>query len=288
MEGEPSFIPANHQTAMWPGNPYGRTLHFGIREHGMGAILNGIALSGGTRVYGGTFLQFSDYMRGAVRLTSMMELPVTFVWTHDSIGLGEDGPTHQPIEHLWSLRNIPNLEVVRPGDANETTIAWRTILERGRPAALCLTRQNVPVLDRTGDLHGADKVAQGGYVLADGTDVILIATGSEVSIALEAREQLAADGVSARVVSMPCVEWFTEQDESYRREVLPPTIPARVSVEAGITAPWKLFVGDAGGSIGVDHYGASAAYKRIYEEYGITAERVAVAAHDSLARVRDH
>ena len=288
MEGEPSFIPANHQTAMWPGNPYGRTLHFGIREHGMGAILNGIALSGGTRVYGGTFLQFSDYMRGAVRLTSMMELPVTFVWTHDSVGLGEDGPTHQPIEHLWSLRNIPNLEVVRPGDANETTAAWRTILERAKPAALCLTRQNVPVLDRTGDLHGADQVARGGYVLADGTDVILIATGSEVSIALEAREQLAADGVSARVVSMPCVEWFNEQDEAYRREVLPPTIPARVSVEAGITAPWKLFVGDAGGSIGVDHYGASAAYKRIYEEYGITAERVAVAAHDSLARVRDH
>jgi transketolase len=288
MEGEPSFIPANHQTAMWPGNPYGRTLHFGIREHGMGAILNGIALSGGTRVYGGTFLQFSDYMRGAVRLTSMMELPVTFVWTHDSIGLGEDGPTHQPIEHLWSLRNIPYLEVVRPGDANETTVAWRTILERAKPAALCLTRQNVPVLDRSGELEGADKVAQGGYVLASGTDVILIATGSEVSIALEAREQLAADGVSARVVSMPCVEWFNEQDESYRREVLPPTIPARVSVEAGITAPWKLFVGDAGGSIGVDHYGASAAYKRIYEEYGISAERVAVAAHDSLARVRDH
>jgi transketolase len=288
MEGEPSFIPADHQTQMWPGNPYGRTLHFGIREHGMGAILNGIALSGGTRVYGGTFLQFSDYMRGAVRLTSMMELPVTFVWTHDSIGLGEDGPTHQPIEHLWSLRNIPNLEVIRPGDANETVIAWRAILERGKPTALCLTRQNLPVLDRTGDLHGADQVVRGGYVLADGTDVILIATGSEVSIALEARELLAGQDISARVVSMPCVEWFNDQDESYRREVLPPTIPARVSVEAGITAPWKLFVGDAGGSIGVDHYGASAAYKKIYQEFGITAERVAAAAQDSLARVRDH
>ncbi len=285
MAGEPSFIPANHQTAMWPGNPYGRTLHFGIREHGMGAILNGIALSGGTRPYGGTFLQFSDYMRGAVRLTSLMELPVTFVWTHDSIGLGEDGPTHQPIEHLWSLRNIPHLEVVRPGDANETVVAWRTILERARPAALCLTRQNLPVLDRSGELEGAAKVAQGGYVLAPGTDVILIATGSEVSIALEARELLAADGVSARVVSMPCVEWFTEQDESYRREVLPSTIRARVSVEAGITPPWKLFVGDAGASIGVDHYGASAAYQKIYEEFGITAERVAAAARDSLARV---
>jgi len=287
MEGEPSFLPANRQTAMWPGNPYGRTLHFGIREHGMGAILNGISLSGGTRVYGGTFLQFSDYMRGAVRLTSMMELPVTFVWTHDSIGLGEDGPTHQPIEHLWSLRNIPHLEVVRPGDANETVVAWRTILERARPAALCLTRQNLPILDRSGELEGADKVAQGAYVLAPGTDVILIATGSEVSIALEARDLLAGQDISARVVSMPCVEWFTEQDEAYRREVLPPTIPARVSVEAGITPPWKLFVGDAGGSIGVDHYGASAAYQKIYEEFGITAERVAAAANDSLARVRD-
>ncbi len=288
MEGEASFLPVNRQTEMWPGNPYGRTLHFGIREHGMGAILNGIALSGGTRVYGGTFLQFSDYMRGAVRLTSMMELPVTYVWTHDSIGLGEDGPTHQPIEHLWSLRNIPHLEVVRPGDANETVVAWRTILERARPAALCLTRQNVPTLDRSGELEGADKVAQGAYVLAPGTDVILIATGSEVSIALEARDLLAGQDISARVVSMPCVEWFTEQDESYRREVLPPTIPARVSVEAGITAPWKLFVGDAGASIGVDRYGASAAYQKIYQEFGITAERVAAAANDSLARVRNH
>jgi transketolase len=288
MEGEPSFIPLNRQTAMWPGNPYGRTMHFGIREHGMGAILNGIALSTGTRPYGGTFLQFSDYMRGAVRLTAFMELPVTYVWTHDSIGLGEDGPTHQPIEHLWSLRNIPHLEVVRPGDANETVVAWRTILERARPAALCLTRQNVPTLDRSGELEGADKVAQGAYVLAPGTDVILIATGSEVSIALEARDLLAGQDISARVVSMPCVEWFTEQDESYRREVLPPTIPARVSVEAGITAPWKLFVGDAGASIGVDHYGASAAYQKIYQEFGITAERVAAAANDSLARVRNH
>jgi transketolase len=286
MEGEPSFIPADHQTAMWPGNPYGRTLHFGIREHGMAAILNGIALSGGTRVYGGTFLQFSDYMRPSVRLASMMEIPVTYVWTHDSIGLGEDGPTHQPIEHLWSLRNIPNLEVVRPGDANETAVAWRTILERARPAALCLTRQNLPVLDRSGELEGTEKVAQGGYVLAAGTDVILIATGSEVPIALEARELLSGEGISARVVSMPCVEWFDEQDESYRREVLPPTIRARVSVEAGITPPWKLFVGDAGASIGVDHYGASAAYQKIYEEFGITAERVAAAARDSLARVR--
>ncbi len=287
MEGEPSFIPAEHQTAMWPGNPYGRTMHFGIREHGMGAIVNGIALHGGTRPYGGTFLVFSDYMRPSVRLAALMELPVTYVWTHDSIGLGEDGPTHQPIEHLWALRAIPGLEVVRPGDANETVVAWRTILERARPAALCLTRQNLPVLDRSIDLESAEKVARGGYVLAEGGDVILIATGSEVSIALEARDQLAADGVLARVVSMPCVEWFNDQDEAYRREVLPSTIRARVSVEAGITAPWRLFTTDAGASIGVDHFGASADYKTIYREFGITAERVAAAARDSLARVRD-
>ena len=291
MEGEPSFIPADHQTAMWPGNPYGRTMHFGIREHGMGAILNGIALSRGTRPYGGTFLVFSDYMRPSVRLAALMELPVTYVWTHDSIGLGEDGPTHQPIEHVWALRAIPGLEVVRPGDANETVIAWRTILARARPAALCLTRQNLPVLDRSAGngqgLANAEGVARGGYVLAGGSDVILIATGSEVSIALEAREQLAGDGVSARVVSMPCVEWFNDQDESYRREVLPATIRARVSVEAGITAPWRLFTGDAGASIGVDHFGASADYKKLYQEFGITAERVAAAARDSLARVRD-
>ena len=284
MEGEPSFIPADHQTAMWPGNPYGRTMHFGIRELGMGSILNGIALHGGTRPYGGTFLVFSDYMRPSVRLAALMEIPVTYVWTHDSIGLGEDGPTHQPVEHLWALRAIPGLEVIRPGDANETVVAWRTILERARPAALCLTRQNLPVLDRSADLASAEGTARGGYVLAGGSDAILIATGSEVSIALEAREQLAADGVSARVVSMPCVEWFDEQDESYRREVLPSTIRARVSVEAGITAPWRLFTGDAGASIGVDHFGASADYKKLYQEFGITAERVAAAARDSLAR----
>jgi transketolase len=284
MEGQPSFIPADHQTAMWPGNPYGRTMHFGIREHGMGAILNGIALHGGTRPYGGTFLVFSDYMRPSVRLAALMEVPVTFVWTHDSIGLGEDGPTHQPIEHLWSLRNIPGLEVVRPGDANETVVAWRTILERARPAALCLTRQNLPVFDRSSDLASAEGVARGGYVLAGGDDAILIATGSEVAIALEAREQLAAEGVSARVVSMPCVEWFENQDESYQREVLPAAIRARVSVEAGITAPWRLFTGEAGASIGVDHFGASADYKTIYREFGITAERVTAATRDSLTR----
>jgi transketolase len=287
MEGEPSFLPDNRQTAMWPGNPYGRTLHFGIREHGMGAILNGIALHGGTRPYGGTFLQFSDYMRGSVRLTAMMKLPVTFVWTHDSIGLGEDGPTHQPVEHVWSLRNIPGLNVVRPGDANETAVAWRTILERAEPVGLCLTRQNLPTLDRSGELASADGVARGGYVLADGSDVILIATGSEVSLALEARSELAKENISARVVSMPCVEWFEEQDSVYRNEVLPRAIKARVSVEAGITPPWRVFVGDEGASIGIDHFGASADYKRLYAEFGITAERVAAAARDLFNRDRE-
>jgi transketolase len=290
MEGEPSFIPVDHQTAMWAGNLYGRTMHFGIREHRMGSILNGIALHGGTRPYGGTFLVFSDYMRPSVRLAALMQVPVTYVWTHDSIGLGEDGPTHQPIEHLWALRAIPHFHVVRPGDANETVVAWRTILERAEPAGICLTRQGLPVFDRSAGngqgLTSAEGTARGAYVLADGSDVILIATGSEVSLALDARDQLATGGISARVVSMPCVEWFNAQDESYRDEVLPPGIRARVSVEAGITEPWRLFVGDAGASIGVDHFGASAAYQKIYQEFGITAERVAAAARDSLARTR--
>ena len=290
MEGEPSFVPVEHQTKMWPGNPYGRTLHFGIREHGMGSILNGIALHGGTRPYGGTFLVFSDYMRPAVRLAALMEQPVTYVWTHDSIGLGEDGPTHQPVEHLWSLRNIMGLDVVRPADANETAAAWRTIIARtDRPAGLCLTRQNVPVFDRE-KYAPAEGTARGAYVLADSDsgqpDVILIGTGSEVQIAVHARELLAAEGISARVVSMPCVEWFHEQDASYQEEVLPAAVRARVSVEAGITAPWKQFVGDAGESVGVDHYGASASYMKLYEEFGLTAERVAEAAKTSLSRTR--
>jgi transketolase len=286
MKGEPSFLPNNRQTPMWQGGPYGRTLHFGIREHGMGSILNGIAVHGGTRVYGGTFLQFSDYMRGAVRLAALMEIPVTYVWTHDSVGLGEDGPTHQPIEHLWSLRNIPHLDVVRPADANETAAAWQAILERtDRPSALCLSRQNVPTFDRV-IFAPAAGVARGAYVMADGTDVILIGSGSEVQIAVAARELLAADGISARVVSMPCTEWFTEQDASYQEEVLPAAVRARVSVEAGITPPWKIFVGDAGESIGVDHYGASAAAAVIYEKFGITAEAVAAAAKSSIAKAR--
>jgi transketolase len=286
MEGEPSFLPLNRQSEMWPGNPYGRTLHFGIREHGMGAILNGITLSGLTRPYGGTFLQFSDYMRGAVRLAALMEIPVTFVYTHDSIGLGEDGPTHQPVEHLWSLRNIPGLDIVRPADANETAIAWKAILEKtDGPAAICLSRQNVPTFDRA-IFAPAELTARGGYVMADGTDVILIGTGSEVQIAVAARELLAADGISARVVSMPSVEWFKAQDASYQEEVLPAAMRARVSVEAGITPPWKVLVGDAGESVGVDHYGASASEAVLYQEYGITAEAVAAAAKTSIAKAR--
>jgi transketolase len=286
MEGEPSFLPLNRQSKMWPGNPYGRTLHFGIREHGMGAILNGITLSGLTRPYGGTFLQFSDYMRGAVRLAALMEIPVTFVYTHDSIGLGEDGPTHQPVEHLWSLRNIPGLDIVRPADANETAVAWKAILEKtDGPAAICLSRQNVPTFDRA-IFAPAELTARGAYVMADGTDVILIGTGSEVQIAVAARELLAADGISARVVSMPSVEWFKAQDASYQEDVLPAAMRARVSVEAGITPPWKVFVGDAGESVGVDHFGASASEAVLYKEFGITAEAVAAAAKTSMAKAR--
>ncbi len=293
MKGEPSFIPPIHQTKMFPGNFYGRTLHFGIREHGMGGILNGIALHGLTRPYGGTFLVFSDYMRGSVRLAALMGLPVTYVWTHDSIGLGEDGPTHQPVEHLWALRAIPHLDVVRPGDANETTVAWRTILERtNHPAAFCLTRQNIPVYDRspaTG-LASAEGTARGGYVLADAVDgkpdVILIGTGSEVQLALAARDQLAADGIAARVVSMPCIEWFEEQDAGYRDQVLPPAVRARVSVEAGIGLGWRSYVGDIGESISLEHFGASADYQVLFSEFGITSANVAQAARASLARQR--
>ena len=299
MKGEPSFIPPEHQTRLFPGGMYGRTLHFGIREHAMGAICSGIALHGLTRPYGGTFLVFSDYMRPAVRLAALMGLPVTYVWTHDSIGLGEDGPTHQPVEHLWALRAIPGLDVVRPGDANETVAAWRAILGHSdRPAGLCLTRQNLPVLDRSAGpgqvragegLAGAEGTARGGYVLAEaaGGDpaAILIATGSEVEIALEARELLAQEGIAARVVSMPCVEWFTAQEASYQEEVLPARVRARVSVEAGIALGWRAFVGDAGECVSLEHFGASADRRVLYEEFGITAERVAAAARTSLARV---
>jgi transketolase len=285
MKGEASFIPAEHQTKEWSGGPYGRTLHFGIREHAMGAILNGIALHGNTRVYGGTFLVFSDYMRPSVRLAALMKLPVTYVWTHDSIGLGEDGPTHQPVEHLAALRAIPGLDVVRPGDANETTVAWRTVLENtDRPAGLCLSRQNLPVLDRD-SYASAEGTARGGYVLADteGTpDVILVATGSELSLAVAARAVLAGEDIAARVVSMPCREWFDEQDDDYRDSVLPPEVRARVSVEAGVAQGWREIVGDAGRSISLEHFGASAAGPVLFQEFGFTPEAVVAAAHESM------
>ncbi|MFE3488523.1 MULTISPECIES: transketolase [Streptomyces] len=290
MEGEPSFVPESKQTGEFPGNPYGRTLHFGIREHAMGAILNGIALQSLTRPYGGTFLIFSDYMRPAVRLAALMKLPVTYVWTHDSIGLGEDGPTHQPVEQLAALRAIPGLDVVRPADANETAVCWRTVLEHhDRPAGLALTRQPLPVLERGGGdgaYASAEGAARGGYVLADsrgGTpDVILVGTGSEVHIALEARESLAADGIDARVVSMPCREWFADQPDAYRDEVLPPGVRARVSVEAAVAQGWRDVVGDAGRTVSLEHFGASAPYERLYEEFGITPRAVADAARESV------
>ncbi|KGM14496.1 transketolase [Cellulomonas bogoriensis] len=294
MKGEPSFLPAHRSTSMFAGNEYGRTLHFGIREHAMGSILNGIALHGGTRPYGGTFLVFSDYMRPAVRLAALMQIPVTFVWTHDSIGLGEDGPTHQPIEHLASLRAIPGLDVVRPADANETSWAWRTILERtANPAGIILTRQNVPTFERgDGDADGsalgsAAGTARGAYVLAEaegGTpQVILLATGSEVQIAMAARETLQAEGVATRVVSMPCREWFDEQDAAYRESVLPASVRARVSIEAGVALGWRELVGDAGRTISLEHFGASGDYKRLYQEFGLTPEATVAAAKESLA-----
>jgi transketolase len=286
-----SFLPVGNPL---PGaDPYGRTIHFGIREHAMAAELNGITLHGNTRVYGGTFLVFSDYMRNAVRLSALMHLPVTYVWTHDSIGLGEDGPTHQPVEHLASLRAIPGLNVVRPADANETAIAWREIQRRwtkefgkGAPHGLALTRQGVPTYERN------EEAARGGYVLfdAEGTDgaavepkVLLIATGSEVQLAVGAREELQAAGIPTRVVSMPCVEWFEEQDQAYKDSVLPPSVKARVSVEAGVGLTWYRYVGDAGRTVSLEHFGASADLKVLFREFGFTVEAVAAAARESLA-----
>ncbi|MFE2290048.1 transketolase [Streptomyces sp. NPDC059452] len=288
MEGEPSFVPEGKQTGEFPGDPYGRTLHFGIREHAMGAVLNGIALQSLTRPYGGTFLIFSDYMRPAVRLAALMKLPVTYVWTHDSIGLGEDGPTHQPVEQLAALRAIPGLDVVRPADANETSVCWRTVLEHhDRPAGLALTRQPLPVLERgEGGYASAEGAARGGYVLADSRgatpDVILVGTGSEVHIALEARELLAAEGCDARVVSLPCREWFADQPYVYQDAVLPPGVRARVSVEAAVAQGWRDVVGDAGRMVSLEHFGASADYERLYEEFGITPRAVADAARASI------
>jgi transketolase len=248
----------------------------------MGAILNGITLSGHTRVFGGTFLVFSDYMRPAVRLAALMGVPATYVWTHDSVALGEDGPTHQPIEHLTALRAIPNLAVVRPADANETSYAWLEILKRkNAPAGIILTRQNLPVLERD-SASAAQQVAKGAYVLQEAAsgkpEVILIATGSEVQFAVEARAELEAQGIATRVVSAPCLEWFEEQSEAYRESVLPKAVTARVSIEAGLTMGWRKYVGDQGLSIGIDHYGASADYATLYREFGITTEAVVAAA----------
>ncbi len=283
-----SFIPAEWSTHEWSGDPYGRVLHFGIREHAMGAIVNGIKLHGPTRPFGGTFLIFSDYMRPAVRLAALMDIPSVFVWTHDSVALGEDGPTHQPIEQLATLRLIPNFTVVRPADANETSAAWVEILRRqGGPTGIALTRQNIPVFPRgEGGFATTDGVARGAYVLVDAEtstpDVILIATGSEVQLAVEARETLAAEGIHARVVSAPSLEWFDEQDAEYRESVLPAAVKARVSVEAGSTPLWRTIVGDTGRSIGIDHFGASADYQTLFEKFGVTADAVAEAARATV------
>jgi len=289
-----SFGPAERSTAMWKMNPYGRVLHFGIREHAMGSILSGIVLHGHTRAFGATFLIFSDYMRPAVRLASLMKVPTIYIWTHDSVALGEDGPTHQPIEQLTALRAIPNLEIIRPADANEVAWAWKTIIERREgPQGLVLSRQNLPVFERgEGDADGdtlaaASNTAKGAYVLAEapgGTpDVILLATGSEVQIAVEAREVLKGQGVNARVVSVPSQEWFADQSAEYRESVFPASVRARVSIEAGLKLTWAPFLGDAGRSVSIEHYGASADYKTLYREFGITTDAAVAAAHDSIA-----
>ncbi|MCT1363870.1 MULTISPECIES: transketolase [unclassified Microbacterium] len=293
IKDAPSFIPAEWSTHEWSGAPYGRVLHFGIREHAMGAIVNGIVLHGPTRAFGGTFLIFSDYMRPAVRLAALMNVPSVFVWTHDSVALGEDGPTHQPIEQLATLRAIPNLAVVRPADANETAAVWLEILRRHEgPAGIALTRQNIPVFPRgegeaSGDTFAsAAQAAKGAYVLAEapnGTpDVIIVATGSEVQLAVNAREVLGGEGVNVRVVSAPSLEWFAEQDEAYRESVLPASVTARVSVEAGSVLTWRGIVGDRGRSVGIDHFGASADYKTLFEKFGITTEAVVAAARETI------
>jgi transketolase len=285
IKGADSFGPPSISTKEWDAHWYGRTLHFGVREHAMGAILSGIVLHGPTRAYGGTFLQFSDYMRPAVRLASLMNIDTIYVWTHDSIGLGEDGPTHQPIEHLAALRAIPNLSVLRPGDPNETVYAWRTILERGAssgPVGLILTRQGIPVLEGT----SAEGVARGGYVLGgapdEDPDVILIGTGSELQLCVEAKKVLADKGITASVVSMPCVEWFESQPADYRDTVLPPAVSARVAVEAAVAQSWWKLVGDTGEVVSIEHYGASADYKTVFREFGFTPEAVVAAAERSL------
>jgi transketolase len=294
INGAGSFVPEKWSTHEWSASATGRVLHFGIREHAMGSILNGIVLHGNTRPFGGTFLIFSDYMRPAVRLAALMKAPAIYVWTHDSVALGEDGPTHQPIEQLATLRAIPGLDIVRPGDANETAWAWKTILERRNgPAGIALTRQNIPVFARgedeaSGDTFASAKyVAKGAYILAEapnGTpDVIFIATGSEVQIAVEAREVLKGEGINARVVSAPSLEWFEEQSAEYREQVLPAGVTARVSIEAGISLTWEKYVGTTGRSVSIEHFGASADYKTLFREFGMTTEAAVAAAKDSLA-----
>lgn len=294
IDGAKSFVPAQWSTHEWTGNTHGRVLHFGIREHAMGSILNGIVLHGNTRVFGGTFLIFSDYMRPAVRLAALMKVPSIFVWTHDSVALGEDGPTHQPVEQLATLRAIPGLDMVRPGDANEVAYAWKTILERRHnPAGIALTRQNIPVFkrgeaDETGAVFAsAELTSKGAYTLVDASnakpELILIATGSEVQLAVDARAKLEADGIKTRVVSAPCVEWFDEQSDSYKESVLPSKVVARVSIEAGLALGWSKYVGGSGESVSIEHFGASADYKTLFREFGMTTDAVVKAAHKSLS-----
>ena len=286
IEGGGSFLPSS--STMKDANPYGRIIHFGIREHAMGAILNGIALHGLSKSFGGTFLVFSDYMRGSVRLAAIMDIPSTFVWTHDSIGVGEDGPTHQPIEHVASLRAIPNLAVIRPADANETAIAWREVITRQKPAGLILSRQNLPTFDRQ-QYASAEGVSQGAYILKDSDglpDVILIGTGSEVQYAIAAATLLKEQGVKARVVSAPCLEWFNEQSDSYKESVLPAAVRARVSIEAGIAQGWRELIGDAGVAISIEHYGESAAAGVLFKKFGFTAENVVASALASIKKAK--
>lgn len=297
IKGSSSFAPTDHSTSQWSAEPYGRVLHFGIREHAMASILNGIVLHGRTRPFGGTFLIFSDYMRPAVRLAALMKIPTIYVWTHDSIGLGEDGPTHQPVEQLASLRAIPGLDVIRPADAHETAWAWKAMVEKqDGPAGIALTRQGIPVFSRGADQASSDvsasarHTARGGYVLREASQepqVIVMASGSEVAIALEARESLESSGVPTRVVSMPCMEWFDAQPVEYQRSVLPPHVTARVSVEAGLALSWQKYLGTDGRAVSLEHFGASAAYQTLYREFGLTASDVVHTAHESVQATQE-
>lgn len=297
IKGSTSFAPEEHSTSEWSADPFGRVLHFGIREHAMAAILNGIVLHGKTRAFGGTFLIFSDYMRPAVRLAALMKIPSLYVWTHDSIGLGEDGPTHQPVEQLATLRAIPGLDIIRPADAHETAWAWKAMLEKqDGPAGIALTRQGIPVLPRGSDAATAEinasarHTARGGYVLREASSephVILMASGSEIAIALEARETLETSGVSTRVVSMPCMEWFDAQTVDYQNSVLPPSVRARVSVEAGLSLSWHKYLGTNGRSVSLEHFGASADYQTLYREFGLTTEDVIHRAHESIKSAQE-